>query len=113
MQHHFRMVISLHFILHLCAFATIASGQTEFDFTAERLINLDANLFNFSCDDVNGPVSRPMFFRNNVQITFPSPPTRSHALYRITRTEEGSFACGTQGEFGMTTSIPPQILIGK
>ncbi len=90
-------------LLHICAIFSVASGQ--FCFTATRPTANDDNLLIFRCDDANGPVTDPMFFRNTQQIMTLEPTINDGFLYNINRMLEGDFACGMEDGTGMRISL--------
>ncbi len=89
-------------LLGLCAIC--ASGQ-QLEFSAVREISFLNNLLRFRCEDGNGPVSNPMFFRDGTLLdnVFPS-----IGLYTISRALEGDFSCGS----GSRPSSNVQTLVG-
>ncbi len=94
---------------YLFSVLALASGQ-EFSFIASRFTP-NANLLVFVCEDSNGAVASPMFFRNGVQITVQSTQDH-HFFYLISPTLEGEFSCGMETKFGMMLSNP-QTLVGE
>ncbi len=91
-------------LLGLCAIC--ASGQQQV-FTATRENSFLNNLLVFQCEDGNGPVSNPTFFRDGTLICV-TPSTDNTFLYIISRTLEGNFSCGS----GSRPSSNVQTLVG-
>ena len=93
----------------LFAIVALVSGQSGFDFTFSRPNPNDRNFLELRCEDRNGPVSGPMFFRGDEMVTVQPSGTDTY-FFAITQLLEGEYTCGTRDDSGMSTSLSKTIV---
>ena len=101
------MIRSASVLLYVYATLAFASGQWEINLSVMRSSS-SVNTLRFLCESSDGrPIVNPIFFRDG-NVLFISDPMS----FVIDQSLEGIYTCGTEDEFGVTTSAP-QTLIGE
>ena len=108
------MKLWLMVLLVLCVAVSAVMGQLQtFTFSASRPdtdIDFSMNLLTLRCEDENGAINDPVFFRDGRAINVQALPGGMEFLYTISRSLEGHYGCGTEASGVSSNTL---LLVGE